>query len=216
MPGRPNPAPGNTPAPEAGPPTPPAAGTGPAGLTSPGPACPYPAPGNTPAPEAGPPTPPAAAGGPAGFTSPGPAWPKPAPGITPAPEAGPPTPPRTARTWACTPLASRQATATARTRAGETQPGEDRHMAIIGSSFHRGRDRGASADVYREPSLHPCEDGNGRLARAITDRLLAQDCRAQSQQLPSSRALASGSCCCSLSHSLITCSRNGRLAFNMG
>ena len=27
-------------------------------------------------------------------------------------------------------------------------------------------------------TLHPYEDGNGRLARAITDRLLAQDCRA--------------------------------------
>jgi Fic family protein len=31
-------------------------------------------------------------------------------------------------------------------------------------------------------TLHPYEDGNGRLARAITDRLLAQDCKAQPQQ----------------------------------
>jgi hypothetical protein len=31
-------------------------------------------------------------------------------------------------------------------------------------------------------TLHPYADGNGRLARAITDRLLAQDCRAQAQQ----------------------------------
>ena len=38
-------------------------------------------------------------------------------------------------------------------------------------------------------TLHPYEDGNGRLARAITDRLLAQDCRAQSQQALSGRAL---------------------------
>jgi Fic family protein len=38
-------------------------------------------------------------------------------------------------------------------------------------------------------TLHPYADGNGRLARAITDRLLAQDCRAQSQQALSGRAL---------------------------
>jgi len=38
-------------------------------------------------------------------------------------------------------------------------------------------------------TLHPYEDGNGRLARAITDRLLAQDCRAQVQQALSGRAL---------------------------
>ena len=38
-------------------------------------------------------------------------------------------------------------------------------------------------------TLHPYEDGNGRLARAITDRLLAQDCRALSQQALSGRAL---------------------------
>lgn len=38
-------------------------------------------------------------------------------------------------------------------------------------------------------TLHPYEDGNGRLARAITDRLLAQDCRAQAQQVLSGRAL---------------------------
>ncbi|MFQ6539382.1 MULTISPECIES: Fic family protein [Aphanothece] len=38
-------------------------------------------------------------------------------------------------------------------------------------------------------TLHPYEDGNGRLARAITDRLLAQDCKAQSQQVLSGRAL---------------------------
>jgi Fic family protein len=31
-------------------------------------------------------------------------------------------------------------------------------------------------------TLHPYEDGNGRLARAITDRLLAQACRAKVQQ----------------------------------
>ncbi len=36
---------------------------------------------------------------------------------------------------------------------------------------------------------HPYEDGNGRLARAITDRLLAQDCRANVQQGLSVRAL---------------------------
>ncbi len=56
-PGRPKPAPGCTPAPEAGPPTPPAAGATGAGRTSPGPAWPKPAPGSTPAPVAGPPTP---------------------------------------------------------------------------------------------------------------------------------------------------------------
>lgn len=38
-------------------------------------------------------------------------------------------------------------------------------------------------------TLHPYEDGNGRLARAITDRLLAQDCRAQVQQELAGRAL---------------------------
>ena len=38
-------------------------------------------------------------------------------------------------------------------------------------------------------TLHPYEDGNGRLARAITDRLLAQACRAQAQQALSGRAL---------------------------
>ena len=38
-------------------------------------------------------------------------------------------------------------------------------------------------------TLHPYEDGNGRLARAITDRLLAQDCRPQAQQALSGRAL---------------------------
>jgi hypothetical protein len=38
-------------------------------------------------------------------------------------------------------------------------------------------------------TLHPYADGNGRLARAITDRLLAQDCRAQSQQALSGRGL---------------------------
>ena len=38
-------------------------------------------------------------------------------------------------------------------------------------------------------TLHPYEDGNGRLARAITDRLLAQDCKAQVQQELSGRAL---------------------------
>jgi Fic family protein len=38
-------------------------------------------------------------------------------------------------------------------------------------------------------TLHPCEDGNGRLARAITDRLLPQDCRAQVQQALAGRAL---------------------------
>ena len=38
-------------------------------------------------------------------------------------------------------------------------------------------------------TLHPYEDGNGRLARAITDRLLAQNCKAQAQQALSGRAL---------------------------
>ena len=38
-------------------------------------------------------------------------------------------------------------------------------------------------------TLHPYEDGNGRLARAITDRILAQDCKAQVQQELSGRAL---------------------------
>lgn len=38
-------------------------------------------------------------------------------------------------------------------------------------------------------TLHPYEDGNGRLARAITDRLLAQDCRTQTPQALSGRAL---------------------------
>ena len=38
-------------------------------------------------------------------------------------------------------------------------------------------------------TLHPYEDGNGRLARAITDRLLAQDSRASVQQGLSARAL---------------------------
>jgi Fic family protein len=38
-------------------------------------------------------------------------------------------------------------------------------------------------------TLHPYEDGNGRLARAITDRLLAQDCGAQAQQAFVGRAL---------------------------
>ena len=38
-------------------------------------------------------------------------------------------------------------------------------------------------------TLHPYEDGTGRMARAITDRLLAQDCKAQSQPLLSGRAL---------------------------
>jgi Fic family protein len=38
-------------------------------------------------------------------------------------------------------------------------------------------------------TLHPYEDGNGRLARAITDRLLAQACRVQVQQELAGRAL---------------------------
>jgi Fic family protein len=38
-------------------------------------------------------------------------------------------------------------------------------------------------------TLHPYEDGNGRLARAITDRLLAEDCKSHSQQELSGRAL---------------------------
>ncbi len=38
-------------------------------------------------------------------------------------------------------------------------------------------------------TLHPYEDGNGRLARAITDRLLAQDCRAQAREELAGRAL---------------------------
>ena len=38
-------------------------------------------------------------------------------------------------------------------------------------------------------TLHPYEDGNGRLARAITDRLLAQDSRAEVQQELAGRAL---------------------------
>ena len=37
-------------------------------------------------------------------------------------------------------------------------------------------------------TLHPYEDGNGRLARGITDRLLAQDCKAPAQQVLSGRA----------------------------
>lgn len=38
-------------------------------------------------------------------------------------------------------------------------------------------------------TLHPYEDGNGRLARAITDRLLALDCTAQSQGVLLGRTL---------------------------
>ncbi len=38
-------------------------------------------------------------------------------------------------------------------------------------------------------TLHPHENGSGRLARAITNRLHAQDCKAQSQQAFSGRAL---------------------------
>ena len=38
-------------------------------------------------------------------------------------------------------------------------------------------------------TLHPYEDGNGRLARAIADRLLALDCTAQSQGVLPGRAL---------------------------
>ncbi|MFM7362090.1 MAG: Fic family protein [Cyanobacteriota bacterium] len=38
-------------------------------------------------------------------------------------------------------------------------------------------------------TLHPYEDGNGRIARAITDRLLALDCTAQSQGVLPGRAL---------------------------
>jgi Fic family protein len=38
-------------------------------------------------------------------------------------------------------------------------------------------------------TLHPYEDGNGRLARAITDRLLAEACKAPSHQALSGRAL---------------------------
>jgi len=38
-------------------------------------------------------------------------------------------------------------------------------------------------------TLHPYDDGNGRLARAITDRLLAQDCTAKSQGVLPGRAL---------------------------
>jgi len=80
-PGAPMPAPGRTPAPEAGPPRPPGLARGRASTPTPG--SPTPAPGRTPAPEAGPPRPPA----------PTPAAPKPAPGATPAPEVGPPRPP---------------------------------------------------------------------------------------------------------------------------
>jgi Fic family protein len=39
-------------------------------------------------------------------------------------------------------------------------------------------------------TLHPYEDGNGRLARAITDRLLAEDCRAQDSSAQAQQALS--------------------------
>ena len=38
-------------------------------------------------------------------------------------------------------------------------------------------------------TLHPYDNGNGRLARAITDRLLAQDCWAQALRAMDGRAL---------------------------
>jgi len=129
-PGRPKPAPGCTPAPEAGPPKPPAAGATGAGRTSPGPAWPKPAPGRTPAPEAGPPKPPAAGATGAGRTSPGPAWPKPAPGRTPAPEPGPPTPPRIGWPWAGSiPPMPAPLRAMATNRGAEIREGNERCMA---------------------------------------------------------------------------------------
>jgi Fic family protein len=39
-------------------------------------------------------------------------------------------------------------------------------------------------------TLHPYEDGNGRLARAITDRLLAQDCTAEESSAQTPQELA--------------------------
>lgn len=39
-------------------------------------------------------------------------------------------------------------------------------------------------------TLHPYEDGNGRLARAITDRLLTEDCRAQDSSAQAQQALS--------------------------
>lgn len=39
-------------------------------------------------------------------------------------------------------------------------------------------------------TLHPYEDGNGRLARAITDRLLAEDCKAQDSSAQAQQALS--------------------------
>ena len=39
-------------------------------------------------------------------------------------------------------------------------------------------------------TLHPYADGNGRLARAISDRLLAQDCRAQESSAPAPQVLS--------------------------
>ena len=145
-PGRPKPAPGCTPAPEAGPPTPPAAGATGAGRTSPGPAWPKPAPGSTPAPVAGPPTPPAAGATGAGRTSPGPAWPKPAPGSTPAPVAGPPTPARIGWPWAgAIPPMPAPLRAMATNRGAEIRDGKDRCMAgaeddnsIVGAELRLG------------------------------------------------------------------------------
>jgi hypothetical protein len=105
-PGAPKPAPGRTPAPEAGPPRPPGFSTGRASIPRPG--SPTPAPGNTPAPEAGPPTPPAPT--PGSRSRPGPAAPNPAPGATPAPEAGPPIPPGFGRARQTPPLARAKTT----------------------------------------------------------------------------------------------------------
>jgi len=52
------------------------------------------------------------------------------------------------------------------------------------------RDRGGAGLAHLWfLTLHPYEDGNGRLARAITDQLLAQGCKAQAQQALSGRAL---------------------------
>ena len=70
----------------------------------------------------------------------------------------------------------------------ETKLGLFLHWIASPPAHHEGLLRAGLAHLWFL-TLHPYEDGNGRLARAITDRLLAEDCRPQASQVLFGRAL---------------------------
>ena len=69
-----------------------------------------------------------------------------------------------------------------------TPPAAKSHLGLAWHGVRRDRAGAGLAHLWFL-TIHPYEDGNGRLARAITDQLLAQGCKAQAQQALSGRAL---------------------------